>query len=170
MATLRLSTPPWRAKKSQTLHRNPCESCNHPWESMKNHSLLFHVNLVIFVLVGGFNLPLWKIWENVNWNDFSIPNLYGEKTCSSHHQADDIYIYTYIYPNKWPCSYGFPMVSYGNQPMMCIFLWFSLVSEPLFNQPSPWRPYGPAMIKRWRWETRLSMEVSQWERNICTLL
>ena len=43
--------PPWRRSK---LHIDMGMCQNHPY------------------LVGGFNLPLWKIW--VSWDDYSIPN------------------------------------------------------------------------------------------------
>ena len=29
----------------------------------------------IYLLVGGFNLSLWKMMEFVTWDDYSIPNI-----------------------------------------------------------------------------------------------
>ena len=42
---------------------------------------------LLAILVGGFNLPLWKMMEFVSWDD-EIPKIWKiiKKSCSSHHQ------------------------------------------------------------------------------------
>ena len=37
--------------------------------------------LIIPILVGGFNLPLWKMMDFVSWDD-EIPNIWKNKKCS----------------------------------------------------------------------------------------
>ena len=58
-------------------------------------------------LVGGWALPLWKIWlRQLGWWN----SQYMEKQASHVPVTTNQMIYTYINPNKSPFSYGFPMV------------------------------------------------------------
>ena len=41
-------------------------------------------------LVGGFNLPLWKIWVSNSWDD-DIPNIWKNKMHVPNHQPDAVF-------------------------------------------------------------------------------
>ena len=62
----------------------PIEAAKHRW-------------IIDVHLVGGFNLPLWKIW--VSWDD-EIPNTVYGKIIQMFQTTNQIYIYNYLPPGR----------------------------------------------------------------------
>ena len=50
-------------------------------------------------LAGGFNLPLWKVMEFVNW-DYDIPNVWKDKIHVPNHQSANVVNPTINHPQK----------------------------------------------------------------------
>ena len=51
-------------------------------------------------LVGGFSPPLWKIWLQVSWDDYSIPNWMGKQKHVPNHQPALSFFYRLLTSNS----------------------------------------------------------------------